>query len=94
MDGDILAFIAAMVFIVLAFGTFAGERSRKHKIQALELKARIEEAKAGQTSAGNEVQSHFEDRLRVLERLATDKGTLLADQIEALRDERRERENG
>lgn len=36
----------------------------------------------------------IEDRLRVLERLATDKGTLLADEIEALRDQRRERENG
>lgn len=30
----------------------------------------------------------IEDRLRVLERLATDRGQLLADEIEALRDER------
>lgn len=30
----------------------------------------------------------IEDRLRVLERLATDRGALLADEIEALRDER------
>ena len=36
----------------------------------------------------------IEDRLRVLERLATDRGTLLSDEIEALRDERREREEG
>ena len=39
----------------------------------------------------------IEDRLRVLERLATDRGTLLSDEIEALRSdvhERREKENG
>lgn len=34
----------------------------------------------------------IEDRLRVLERLATDRGTLLSDEIESLRDQRRERE--
>jgi hypothetical protein len=39
----------------------------------------------------------IEDRLRVLERIATDKGSLLADEIEALRldvRDRREKENG
>ena len=39
----------------------------------------------------------IEDRLRVLERLATDKGTLLSDEIEALRLDvatRHEKENG
>lgn len=39
----------------------------------------------------------IEDRLRVLERLATDRGTLLSDEIEALRDDvksRRQLENG
>ena len=40
----------------------------------------------------NDRTEMMEDRLRVLERLATDKGTLLADEIEALRDKRRERE--
>ena len=30
----------------------------------------------------------IEDRLKVLERLATDRGTLLSDEIEALRDDR------
>ena len=47
------------------------------------------EAKAGQP--GPEVreiaerQQMIEDRLRVLERIATDRGSLLADEIEALR---------
>lgn len=87
MDGDILAFIAIMTVIVLVFGTFAGERSRRHKIQKLELELKVAEAKAAQPSADKEVQLHFEDRLRVLERLATDRGTLLSDEIEALRAE-------
>ena len=39
-------------------------------------------------------QQMIEDRLQVLERLATDRGTLLADEIEKLRDERSERELG
>ena len=49
------------------------------------------EANAGQ--AGPEVreiaerQQMIEDRLRVLERIATDRGSLLADEIEALRSE-------
>jgi hypothetical protein len=34
-----------------------------------------------------ERQQMIEDRLRVLERIATDRGTLLAGEIEALRDE-------
>ena len=74
MDGYLLFFVAVMTLIVLTFGTFAGERNRKHKIRELELKARIAEATAGQASEDKEVQSHLEDRIRVLERLATDKG--------------------
>jgi hypothetical protein len=35
-----------------------------------------------------ERQQMIEDRLRVLERIATDRGTLLADEIEALRIEK------
>lgn len=46
--------------------------------------------------SANRIQSDrsdmIEDRLRVLERLATDRGALLSDEIEALRDTRRERE--
>ncbi len=97
MDGDILAFIAVMTVIILAFGTFAGERSRKHKIQKLELELQIAEANRGQHSADKEVQSHLEDRVRVLERLATDRGSLLSEEIEKLREVRgelREKENG
>jgi hypothetical protein len=47
------------------------------------------EAKAGTQGqdmrALIERQQQFEDRLRVLERIATDRGNLLADEIEALR---------
>lgn len=93
MDGDILAFIAAMTVIVLIFGTIAGKRDREHKIRKLEIEARIAEAKAAQVSADKEVQSHLEDRVRVLERIATDRGHLLAEEIEALRADVNAREN-
>ena len=93
MEGDILAFIAAMTVIVLIFGTIAGKRDREHKIRKLEIEARIAEAKAAQISADKEVQSHLEDRVRVLERIATDRGHLLAEDIEALRADVNSREN-
>jgi hypothetical protein len=47
-------------------------------------------------SVSDERTELIEDRLRVLERLATDKGTLLSDEIDALRDDvklRREKED-
>ncbi|MEM1052759.1 MAG: hypothetical protein AAGI28_11755 [Pseudomonadota bacterium] len=85
MEGDFLAFIAAMTIIILAFGTFAGERSRRHKISRLELEARIAEAKAAEQSADKEVQAHLEDRVRVLERIVTDGGHRLSNEIDNLR---------
>lgn len=85
MESDILPFIAVMTLIVLAFGTFAGERNRKHKIRKLELEARIAEAQSPAQTAEKEVQAHLEDRVRVLERLATDRSALLSDEIEQLR---------
>lgn len=42
--------------------------------------------KAAEVSQLSERTDLIEDRLRVLERLATDRGTLLSDEIEALRE--------
>ena len=47
---------------------------------------------AAHASGINDRTDLIEDRLRVLERLATDRGSLLSDEIDALRNERRERE--
>jgi Flp pilus assembly protein TadB len=94
MDGDILAFVAVMTIIVLAFGTFAGERSRRHKITKLELEARIAEAKATEQSSDKEVQAHLEDRVRVLESIVTDGGYRLSSEIDGLRSLEHEKDAG
>ena len=89
MDADLLlifGFVLAILLIVLTFGTLAGNRSRAHKLQRLELEARIAEAKAGQAATGNTEHRQLEERIRVLERIATDGNHALASQIEELRD--------
>ena len=57
----------------------------RHKRQMIELRIRELEAKA---ASGNGISQAIEDRLRVLERIVTDRGTNLASEIEALRDAR------
>ena len=51
----------------------------------LELEARIEEAKAEQLRFSNGDYAKMEERVRVLERIATDNNHALASQIEELR---------
>ena len=89
MDADLLlifGFVLAILLIVLTFGTLAGNRSRAHKLQRLELEARIAEAKAGQAATDNTEHRQLEERIRVLERIATDGNHALASQIDELRD--------
>lgn len=58
---------------------------RWNRGEADEGQARVAEARTGELASRTDL---IEDRLRVLERLATDRGALLADEIEALRDNR------
>lgn len=95
----IFSFIILAGLIVFGFATKVHQRSVAHEERRLELKARIAEAKAG---TGGEPNRKLEERVRVLERLATDRPGItsasLADEIESLRaetpvlTERRERE--
>lgn len=88
MDADLIlifAFVLTILLIVLTFGTIAGQRSRAHKERKLELQARAEEAKAEQLRYSNGDYSKMEERVRVLERIATDGNHALASQIEELR---------
>ena len=97
MGADLLlifGFVLAILLIVLTFGTLAGNRSRAHKLQRLELEARIAEAKAGQAATGNTEHRQLEERIRVLERIATDSNSTdaretrrLSAEIDALRTE-------
>jgi hypothetical protein len=76
---------AVIAFIVIGLPTLAlfGLISRvlAHREKKLELEAQIAVAK----TVKNE---QLEQRVRVLERIATDKGIDVADEIERLRDER------
>lgn len=88
MDADlvlIFAFVTALVLIVLTFGTVVGQRSRAHKERKMELQVRIEQAKAEQLKYSNGDNRRIEERLRVLERIATDGNHVLAGQIDELR---------
>lgn len=89
MDGDLLlifGFVLTILLIVLTFGTVAGQRSREHKLKKLEVEARIEEAKAQQLRFQKGDYSKIEQRVQVLERIATDDNPTLTQQIEQLRD--------
>lgn len=54
-----------------------------HRRKLLEMQAKLAAEKAAQYAAGSE---RLEQRMRVLERIVTDKGIVVADEIEALRD--------
>ena len=87
MDPDLIlifSFILVVLLTILSFGTAAGKRDRRHRLEKLELQARIEEAKAAQVSKTDDERLHLEDRLRVLERIVTDPSTDLSRQIAAL----------
>lgn len=89
MDPNLLmifSFILLGALIVFPFAYIINKRQHEHTERKLELEARIEEAKAQQAAMPNEVQSHLEDRLRVLERIVTDPSTDLSRQIEDLRE--------
>ena len=82
---ETIAFAALVIGIITISGIWldAYKRRLTNRERELELKARI--AEAGDRSAKDEV-STLEHRLRVLERIATDKGSTLAAQIEGLRE--------
>ncbi|MBT8388582.1 MAG: hypothetical protein KJP13_02920 [Altererythrobacter sp.] len=86
MDGDLLlifGFVLVTLMSVFPFAAFMHKRNVAHEERKLELLARAEEAKNGGGSADFR---KLEERVRVLERIATDSKQDLALQIEQLRD--------
>ena len=81
--GDVVGLFASLsTIIVISLIVLSGHRHR------LRVKERELELEAPRTaSPGPDIQQ-LEQRLRVLERIATDKGTALTAEIEALRDSR------
>lgn len=82
--------IVGFFFVVVGIPVLAGvcaamfERWTKHREKMAELLAERTAEKAAQYAAQTE---RLEQRVRVLERIATDRGIVIADEIEALRDD-------
>lgn len=82
MSGDIFALIP---MLALSIPIVAITTRHKRKMTELEVRKLEAEAALGK-GTGNDRTEWLEDRVKVLERIVTDKGTNLAAEIEALRD--------
>lgn len=76
-------FIVVGLPVTLGIGYAAFERGLKHKEKMAQVLASETAEKAAQYAAHTE---RLEQRVRVLERIATDRGVDVADEIEKLRD--------
>ena len=78
-------FFVIVVGIPVIMGVLSDNYKRwlKHQERRMELEAQMTAEKAAQYAAHNE---RLEQRVRVLERIVTDKGVTVADEIENLRD--------
>lgn len=87
--GVLIPILAIGLSIPLAF--YGVWTSHKQKLAKLEVERLQTQAAASQGLSGEHVVqiAELEDRMRVLERIVTDRGYDLATQIEALRDDRR-----
>lgn len=80
----VLAFIIIGIPAILIFGQGLIKRLIEHREKRMEIEARMTAEKAAQYAAQTE---RLEQRVRVLERIVTDKGIDVAEEIERLRDE-------
>lgn len=86
MDADLLIIFPGIIVMLMILGISVNgivSKVLKHKRWEREQELRKSNP---QSSMLEDRTDLIEDRLRVLERLATDRGTLLSDEIEALRE--------
>jgi cell division protein FtsX len=87
MIADITKILVVFIVIglptILIFGQPLIRRLLDHREKRMEIEARLTAEKAAQYAAQSE---RLEQRVRVLERIVTDKGIDVADEIERLRD--------
>ena len=76
-------FIVIGLPMILIFGQPLLKRMLEHRERRMEIEARMTAEKAAQYAAHNE---RLEQRVRVLERIVTDKGLELSSEIERLRE--------
>lgn len=83
---DVLGLMVGMAALVGVFGILAGAYRRRleHKERIAEIKAAMVQP-SGQSPERDATVERLEHRIRVLERIATDKTEALAAQIEDLR---------
>jgi hypothetical protein len=79
----LVAFIVIGLPVILIFGQPLIRRWFDHREKRMEIEARMTAEKAAQYAAHSE---RLEQRVRVLERIVTDKGIDISDEIEKLRD--------
>jgi cell division protein FtsX len=79
----LVVFIVIGLPCMLIFGQPLIRRLLDHREKRMELEARMTAEKAAQYAAHTE---RLEQRVRVLERIATDRGIDVADEIDQLRD--------
>jgi len=79
----LVAFIVIGLPVILIFGQPLIRRWFDHREKRMEMEARMTAEKAAQYAAHSE---RLEQRVRVLERIVTDKGIDVSDEIEKLRD--------
>jgi len=84
----LIVFIAVGLPITLVLGQPFLKRWLEHREKRMEIEARLTAEKAAQYAAHTE---RLEQRVRVLERIVTDKGLDVSDEIERLRDDRQKR---
>lgn len=77
--------IFALLIPIVAIAARTYRRTIEFREKQLELQAGATAEKAAQYAAHTE---RLEQRVRVLERVITDRGTTVAEEIEALRDQR------
>lgn len=90
MEGEIALLIP---ILALSIPFFAIWTKHKEKIATMQLDATAESTAEKAAQYASHVQE-LEDRVRVLERIVTDRGYDVATQIEALRDTRNVEESG
>ena len=81
-----IVFIVVGIPVILLFGQPFLKRLLEHREKRMEIEAQLTAEKAAQYAAQTE---RLEQRVRVLERIVTDKGLDVSDEIERLRDDRR-----
>ncbi len=89
--GELIPIVAIMA--VFGIPLLAIWTKHKEKAAAMQVSTTAEATAEKAAQYASQVQA-LEDRVRVLERIVTDKGYDVATQIEALRDERRVLEEG